>query len=315
MKLTEQDKRLLAYLEHSSRESVSKIARQCKLSREQVNYKIKKFLETGLIKNFVTFFNYPKLGYKLSTIVFLKLNKRENYKELKLIKNTISHTITTGEYDYTIVSISKDEKDFEEKLIRFAKENKDLIKDYKFIKPYFMELHDLKFLNINKPRYSFIEDSKSEKITKQEFEILKILEKDARIKVIDIARKLNISAELALYKLRSLQKRQIILGTKIHFDMTKLNYNYSAIQLDIENFSKDDEKNIINFARKHKHIDSILLSINSPQIMVQFFHKSQKELVKGIKEIQNLFNNIKSINILFPEQEIEVRSLAGLELT
>ena len=276
-------------------------------------YRIKKFKEKGLIKNFVTIFNNPKLGYKLTTLIFLKLKNRRDHGKLKLIENTMSHGTIIGEYDYTIVSVSKDEKDFEQKLIKFAKDNETLIKDYKFIKPYFMELYELKFLNIKKPRYSFLTESKTEKITKQDFKILKILEQDANIKVIEIARKLNISAELALYRLRKLQKKKIILGTKIHFDMTKLDYNYSVILMDLENFSKEDETKIINFARNHKKVNSILLSINSPQIMIQLFNKTQNELMDSIKEIKNLLNRIKSINILFPEQEKEVRTLAGIE--
>ena len=75
MKLRESDHKLLAYLFHNARAPVSEIAKATKLSRDQVNYKINKFISEGIIKKFATLFNSSKLGHDYHVGLFLKLNK------------------------------------------------------------------------------------------------------------------------------------------------------------------------------------------------------------------------------------------------
>ena len=75
MKLTEIDFKLLSYLYHNYRESVSKIAKETKLTREQVEYRLKKHQKEGLIKQFIPIFNYPKMGYEVIANLFMKFDK------------------------------------------------------------------------------------------------------------------------------------------------------------------------------------------------------------------------------------------------
>lgn len=305
MKLTEQDVKLLSYLYHSAREPITKIAKKCNLSREQVNYKLKKFQEEGLIKNFVTLFNYPKLGYNLWSAILIK---SENKLNLNNIKNIINHSEIIGKYDYFITFVSKDKNELKQTIQEIIKEN-DSIKDYILINPYFVESFPLKFIN-NKDTFKIIEKSEKQTLTKDDIKILKILEKNARIKITEIANKLDISAELALYKLRKLQKNKIILGTKIHFDMTKLGFHYSLISISLFNFSEETEEKIKHLAKENPFIDSLLLSINQPQVVIQLFHKTQEELMSTIKEIKKTFGSkIKSLDIMFPCQEKELNTL------
>ena len=99
MELKNKDISLLSYLYHSERESINKIAKACKLSREQVNYKLKKFRESGLIEGFVTLFNYPSLGYNLWATLLIKSKEKLN---LSNIKNIINTSEIIGYYDYYI---------------------------------------------------------------------------------------------------------------------------------------------------------------------------------------------------------------------
>ena len=58
MNLKPTDMRLLNYLYHNQREPLTKIAKAAKLSREQAEYRSKKYLQIGLIKRFMKIFNY-----------------------------------------------------------------------------------------------------------------------------------------------------------------------------------------------------------------------------------------------------------------
>ncbi len=310
MELKKKDMELLSYLYHSGRESINKIAKECKLSREQVNYKLRKFKEAGLIKGFVTLFNYPSIGYKIWATLLIKSRETPN---LSKIKNIISTSQIIGYYDYYVSFVAKDEKNLKEIIHEILKENDGLVLEYKLIKPYFTEMYPLKFIE-NKNTFNFLENFEKQNLTKQDIKILSLLEKNARIKITDLASKLNISSELALYKLRNLHKKKIILGTKINFDITKLGFYYSMISIDLFHFSKELEETIKSFAKSSKFVNSLILSFDSPQIMIQIFNKTQEELLFTISKIKKILEgNIKKFDLMFLQQEKEINTLPSLE--
>jgi len=310
MKLTKQDEKLLAYIYHNAREPISKIAKECKLSREQVNYKLKKFKKEGIIKKFITIFNYSSLGYDAFSILLIKARNNLN---LKKMNNVISFSEIIGNYDYFITLIAKDEQNLKKIIKKILQENGESIEDYKLINPYYSEMYPLKPFKI-KNSFKFSKKSKKQPLSKDEIKILKILEKNARTKIIEIAYKLNISAELALYKLKKLYKKEIIIGTKIHYNISKLGYNYSILLIDTKKFSEEIENKIKKFAREDNLSNSLILSINEPQIIIQFFYKTQEELNDSIKKIKNsLKNQIKNLEIMFPQQEKEINTFPLIE--
>ncbi|MBU4308715.1 MAG: Lrp/AsnC family transcriptional regulator [Nanoarchaeota archaeon] len=310
MELKKKDMELLSYLYHSGRESINKIAKECKFSREQVNYKLRKFREAGLIKGFVTLFNYPSLGYNLWATLLIKARETPN---LSKIKNIINTSEIIGYYDYYISFVAKNETDLKETIHEILKENGGLILEYKLIKPYFTEMYPLKFIE-NKRTFNFLENFEKQNLTKQDIKILSLLEKNARIKIIDLASKLNISSELALYKLRNLHKKKIILGTKVDFDITKLGFYYSMISIDLFHFSKELEEKIKSFVKSSKFVNSLILSFENPRVMIQVFNKTQEELLSTISKIKKLFGeNLKKFDLMFLEQEKEINTLPDLD--
>ena len=191
MELKQTDRKLLGFLYHSNREPLTKIAKATGLSREQVDYRINKYIEEGIIRKFFTVFNYSKIGYPYFTLLLLKFNKYSDLNSFKenLGKNRhcISYGNILGKYDMYMNLVFKDEKELNEYLAELI--NKDL-SDYLLIKPYFTELYPLKFLKDKKEEKSFLlaDYSGSEvKLEKTEIEILKLLNEDGRIRIIDIA--------------------------------------------------------------------------------------------------------------------------------
>ena len=97
------DKKLLAYLYSNSREPLSKISKDIKLSREQVKYRINKFEKDNLIQGYIPLINNNKLGYNIISLVLFKLannNKLKEFKQkLKSSKNRILTVETLTKYD------------------------------------------------------------------------------------------------------------------------------------------------------------------------------------------------------------------------
>lgn len=316
MELKEQDFKILSYLYHNQREPVSKIAKACKLTRDQVEYKLNKYISSGLIVKFHTIFNYKKLGYDCYAVILIQAF-HESLKELgstlEKNKNLISYGKAFGKYDLYINSIFKDEKELSDYISNLI--TKYNISSYNIIKPYFGELYPLKFFKIpNKNNFSLVSESETKiKLDEKEKQILKCLEKDGRMKIIDIAKETKMSSELILYKLKKLQKENVILGSRIQFDLKKLGYSFSALLIDIQGLSNSNKEKLKNFARKTKNVISISLSITSPNCIIQLLHKDNQEVKNVMHELKDIFkSNGIDTNLLLIDQEGYINTLPFL---
>ncbi len=312
MELKPQDAKLLSYLYHHAREPSTKIAKALHLTREQVDYKIKKFMSEGVIKRFTTLFDYSALGYRKHYALLLKFSKpiyaKDFFNKERKDKNLLDIAFTSNKYDLLMEVFFKNEKEFREYLNKLLDEQKERISDHFIFDPYYSKIWPLKFLKGEKEQgVPFTTESKEISLDKQEIEILKMLAEDGRERIVEIAHKLKMSPELALYKIKKLHEKDVVLSSAIIFDMEKLGYFLSTILINIQNLSKENEKKMKDFAEKNEHVRSIVLSMSKPNCFVQLFHKEHKNFIKTIDELKELFKNdfidIEVLFVKYPEKE------------
>ena len=104
MKLDKVDKKLLSYLYHNYREPLTRIAKACRISRDQVEYRLKKYEEKNIIKNYFTIFNFKAFNYNYFVVLFSK-DKKE-------IKNIVSFGNIVGKYNYFFNVLFKNLNEF-----------------------------------------------------------------------------------------------------------------------------------------------------------------------------------------------------------
>jgi DNA-binding Lrp family transcriptional regulator len=296
MKLKEIDYKLLNYLYHNYNEPISKIAKNTKISRDKVEYRLNKYLQTDLIKQFVPIINYSELGFHKQAVIFLKFETPkmadEFSKQLSKNKNCISHGKILEKFDIYINAIFKNNDELEQFISQlFEEENK--LTDYLLISPSFAELYPLKFIsNPEKENYELLKNT-NKKITLDEldYKILKELSKNGRIKLLDLSLKLKINTTTIFYRLKKLKENKIILGNRIQFNNEKLEYNYSALLINLKKFSEKNKSKIKQFARSSKNTTSLIINIQKPNVIIQFFYKEENEIRQEITKIRKLFEN------------------------
>jgi len=307
-------------LYHHNREPITKIAKACKLTREQVDYKMKKYLSSGLIRGFFTFFDYRKFGYNYLAGLLLKFERPSSgskfMKKLQESKNCMSYGKSVGKYDLFVNIIFRDEKEASDYLSELISDKEDPISDYLLIRTYLSELYPLKFFkHKDRENYTFTSDyTKKRKFDSKDTAIMQALSQNARARLVDISRKANISMELAHYKIKRLQEDKVILGSRIQFDMAKFDYYFAVLLLNLRNFSKANQEKIQNYSRNAEFITSFNLMLTKPNCLINVFYKEGSELRKTIDEIRELFKNefIDIDVLLLGEDEIELRTLPFL---
>ena len=317
MEIKEIDRKILTYINHNRNPSIAKIAKTLRISRDQVDYRIKKYLSDGFIKKFMTFFNYPSLGYNYFAAIFLKFEKLSQaekfFKHLDKNRNVISYGRCLAKYDIYLNAIFKNENELSEFLSEILSDNESTISDYLIMKPYLSEFYPLKFINSHQTEenmFSPTEQKDLKKFDEKDIKIMKMLDKNGWEKITNIAHEIKSSPELVIYKIKRLEREKVILGTRIYFDYFSIGYFPTLLLVNMPNFSEANKNKLKRFVKESPRINNFLLSFSKPNCIIQIFHKNENELREEIKKLQDLFkDDIISIEILPLEEEINLPNM------
>lgn len=111
IKIDETDQKILRLLSKDGRMSYRKISRELGISVGTVHNRVEKFTSSGVIKKFVPLIDHSKLGYKLTTVIGVRvkggvLSNWENKTAYN--KNVLGIYDVTGEFDAILIAKFKD---------------------------------------------------------------------------------------------------------------------------------------------------------------------------------------------------------------
>lgn len=111
IKIDETDKKILNLLSKDGRMSYRKISRELDVSVGTVHNRVDKFTKSGIIKKFIPQIDHSKLGYKLTTIIGVRVKGgvlRNWENKTAYHKNVLGIYDVTGEFDAILLAKFKD---------------------------------------------------------------------------------------------------------------------------------------------------------------------------------------------------------------
>lgn len=303
MELDLKDKKILYELDIDARQTFNQLSRKVNLSKDVINYSVKRLEEEGYIKGYQTIINSSKIGY--STVrMHLKLIdttpkiEKEIIKFLIKKKNVFTVGETEGEVDLTFGILIKDLFELKEFEIEFDKKFKKYIKTRKFA--VYMEVHHFhRAYLVNKkqdtinPKIIQIEKEVID-VDKKDLEILKLLSKDARIPIIKISKKLDMNATTVANRIRKLERDKIILGYKLLFGFNKIGYGYFKLDLNLKDISSREK--IIEYCHKNPQIVYVLWTVGGSDLEIFLEIKDTGSLLDLVEKMRETFPEIKEWN-------------------
>ena len=255
------DKKVLFELEKNARRSVKEIAKKLGMKRDTVAYRIKQLEKNKIIKGYYSIIDASKIGDYLLIRLYVKFQNTTPEIEKEIIEHFLSEKETftvykvEGDWDLAIGFLG-------ESLIKFDLYNKRFSEKYKkhiheqyisFFREY-IQYYKNYLIEQNLRDYSSIVTWSSDKVKVDEMnkKILRIISEDAKIPLLDIAKKLKISSMAVRYRIKELEKKKVLLGYRAMIDLSKIGYEYYKIDLDLEDISKI--KDLHNFATQHPNI-------------------------------------------------------------
>ncbi|MDD5133202.1 MAG: winged helix-turn-helix transcriptional regulator [Candidatus Nanoarchaeia archaeon] len=294
------NKKILYQLDSNSRQPNTQIAKKVGLSKDIVNYRIKQLEREGYIKSYYSIINFYKLGYS-SIRVYLKLISCPLSKEKEIIDFLVNNQKVfyvikiDGDYDIGFGTYVKNIYDFEKFYIEFKKNFKKFIKNdeisiftkaYHFHRGYILDKKEDKF------DYEVIgEEYNLEKVDDLDIKILKLIAKNARIPIIEIANKIKQPVMTVAFRIKQLEKKGVIQGYRFNFDFSKVDYGYYKVDLILDDISR--LKDLINYCHIHPNIIYVDQTLGRSDFEFDLEVKNKEEFLKIIDDLKEKFPEIR----------------------
>jgi DNA-binding Lrp family transcriptional regulator len=299
IKLTTKDKRILYELDMDARQSNSSIAKKVGLSKEVVNYRIKRLESKKVIDNYYAILNIQKIGYMYCRFL-IKLQNISPEDEEKLIEHLKKDKrvgwiiLLQGELDFAIVMWAKS-------ILEIRKFGDEIMHHYgKYIKEKEVSMATRLFHFKLNYLYDTKDESfkmmggniKEEHIDDIDLKILGILANNGRESITYIAEKIGINETSVRYRINNLISENIILGFRAGIDINKLGYRRYKVFMKLEKYNEEILKKIINFLISEKKVVYITEAVGKSDLEFEMDVIDSTEVYDELRKMRNVFPEI-----------------------
>lgn len=300
MGLNIKDKKILYELDKNSRINLTQLAKKVQMSKESLHYRLNKLIEEKIILKFHTVpahYRFGTVDYK----IYLRLQdiSKTNYDGLIdfLIKNKDVFWVTpcNGRWDlmFGIRAITMNEFfNIQDKLMdKFSKyiQEKELS-----ISRRALQFNRKWMLNSKEKRKGFDFGEGDEKISldKKDRIILNEIVNDARKKIIDISKDTKLSVDVVTYRIKKMEKQEIINGYKCLFNVEKLGLVATKAFVYFKNINEKRKQDFINYLKTLNNSVNVVTTFAPWDLEIIFESESYTEYYKTMDKLKEEFSDI-----------------------
>lgn len=314
-KLDLKDRKILVELDRNARQTNSEIAKKVGVNKNTVNYKISRMVDEGIISGYWTVIDNAKVGYFIVR-VYLKFFNSNEKQEKSMVNFLTEHKMigvvadidTT--YDLAFMFFAKTIYDWDEFWTDFKKKFRKNFwneKVHVFTKVSYYTRDYLKEKKDNFPReFQTMGGRGTVDCDDLDIKILKLLDKNARIPLIEIADKLKTPERTVAFRIKNLEKKKVIQGYRVNLNLDKIGYEYYKLNFILNDSSNYDE--LFSFCQNHKNVIYIDKTADELDFEIDVEVKNRQELLSLINEIKSKFD-VRDTEILNFKLYLKLESL------
>ncbi len=292
--LNSKDRKLLLELDLNARQSLSELGRRTGMSKEVVNYRIRRLQEEGIIKGFFAKIDSSKLGVTIFR-TFLRLYNLTPEKDKEIIEFIVSNprvgwcVKVYGNYDLNFIYWASGTNDFSLFMNGLTEKFGNFI-EHKWVSVFdiYQQFPKLYLGDEKNAKFDVFTCGRGKKIDfdKKDIEMLAIISSNARISLVELAKRIGASDKFASYRLKNLVEQKVIQGYGVHIDLDKIGYSYFKLHIYFKNFSEKRFKDLLNYCSLQKNIIYTNRLIGGADLELDIH-------VKGKEEYEGLLNEIR----------------------
>jgi len=289
------DEKILQSLIINSRAPLSMLSKNAKISKQGCFYRLKRLEAENIITGYRVKINSAKLGYS-SFCLYVKLVNITESSENELIekiilKNYVRWFVTcTGRWDIMVSFSAKDNLEYNNRMKELLKLMEDKVLHYET--SIILSTNDLWLRDRTLLKSDLIESDSKEKVTidEKDKKILNMLQKNARIEVTKIAPEVNLTAEAVSYRIKRLQKDNIIHSFTVSINKEKFGLTWYQIQFLLKNIDDVEEKKILSKLKMIEGVDYIVWMIGKWNFEINMYCKTIEEFRKNLMTIRSMLS-------------------------
>ncbi|MCX6778181.1 MAG: Lrp/AsnC family transcriptional regulator [Candidatus Micrarchaeota archaeon] len=320
-KLDKINRRLLYELDKNARVSDSRLGRIVRRSRESVRLRIMKMQKEGIIQEFSTSINPGKMGYMGFKMYFQLANIPDERKKfhdyIRKLPGIYWFGENDGVWDLHATFYARDVEEFNALKNKVYTDFRHLIikRDIgvlvnvrQYPKRYLVP--ELK----ERPEPTMfageVVENKPDELDKK---ILRILARDARIPIVELARKTGSTADIVRNRMKKMEKDGVIMQYRVAVDHMKLGYEMFKTFVYFYNLPEKDEQRLIEYARQSPNIVYLVRQLSSWDIEIEMMGKDYAEFNEFMNEIRMKFAGvIRNYEVAFMKDDNWVFGERGL---
>ncbi len=289
------DEKILHSLILNSRSSLSTIAKYARISKQGCHYRLKRLESENIITGYRVKVNSAKLGFS-SYCLYLKLVNIDESSENNLIETVVAKKYVrwfvtcAGRWDIMIAFSARDNSDYNTRLKELLKLMEDKVLHYETA--IILSTNDL-WLRDRMTVKSDLQESDSKEsivLDDKDTKILNLLQQDCRMEVTKIAPYVSLTAEAVSYRIKRLQKENIIHSFTVSINKEKFGLTWYQIQFLLKNIDENEEKKILSKLKLIDGVDYILWMIGKWNFEVNMYCKTVEEFRKNLMTIRTLLS-------------------------
>ena len=298
IKLDLKDKRILTILDEDARLSNSQIAKKVGLSKPAVEYRLKRFEKNNVIFACYSVVDFTKLGYSQYKIYFkfqdITLEDEKEIVDYWLKdNNSVWVAQIRGRWDLAVSILARSNFEFGKILSRFMNQFSKFILEKDVLLTEYSPIYAREYLTETKAtEFVYGIPEKFYELDEIDKKILKELSNNARINIVELVKKTNLTRDVINYRLKKLKKDGIIVQYRCYLNLHNLGINHYKIIFRTKNFNEQVEKLVKDYVEKHKKATQFLKLIGSWDLEIEFEVENEDELYKILTEIRKRFSNI-----------------------
>ncbi|MCK5593803.1 MAG: Lrp/AsnC family transcriptional regulator [Candidatus Aenigmarchaeota archaeon] len=259
------DKKILCEMDLNCRTPISKIAKNLRIGRDVVAYRIKKLENKDIITKYICSVNLGLLGYKTYKIYF-KISRNwddeKKFVERLISSKSVIHMLKTeGSFDYTVSVAVKNIMDLDDFLMEIKSDFKYFVKEYVISILVYSKIFKLDKLLLDQKKCAlklekfekYSGEDKTIAISEKERILLKTLSQEANQSIVDISKRTRLSIDVVKYNLKKLGGN-IVNSYRVMFNLNQMGYHHYVIMIRTWHATKDDEKKLIAWCLKKKNV-------------------------------------------------------------
>ncbi|MEM4272007.1 MAG: winged helix-turn-helix transcriptional regulator [Candidatus Bilamarchaeaceae archaeon] len=296
------DRRILYVLDWDSRQPVSRIAKKLGISKDVANYRIRKMIDSGIIRSFYPIVNFHRLGF-FPYRVSAKLKNVSYEQEKALISYLVSLENVQwvascgGIWDLIFVIFARDVYEFQDFYSEFREKFGNCLEKTKIAMSHRMHFFTRGCLLGEDQLGEFegkevVSEGSPTEIDDIDWELIGLLGKDARMSLLDLSRRLKLSPNAVDYRMKRLMKDGIIQGFRMLPNLEMLGIKYYKVYFRFSNYDRARISQMFSYAKSNPFIVYMVEALGGADLDLEFQVNSRETFLKTLADFRNRFSDI-----------------------